>query len=68
MKQESDEPVGITQLLEKLERAKFSGELRLHLYQGEITGAELHHHLANNEFQSRELPTVEPEKGFALKP
>jgi hypothetical protein len=54
-------------LFEKLERAKFSGELRLTFESGKVASAELRHCLPFSEL-GRELPALEPEKEFALKP
>ncbi len=49
-------------LIEKLKSARFTGELRLRFSSGAIEAAELRHHLANSEFQTKELPTVEGQK------
>jgi hypothetical protein len=47
-------------LLERLEKAKFTGHLDLHFDRGQIVRAELRHWLANSEF-TEPLPTVESE-------
>jgi hypothetical protein len=57
----------IDKLLEKLQKARFSGELRLRLESGEIASAKLIHLLALSEL-SGEIPLIEPEKEFTLKP
>ena len=57
----------LKQLLEKLERAKFSGRLTLTFESGQISGAELRHLLPFAELQ-RELPALEEEGEFQLKP
>jgi len=54
-------------LLEKLARAKFTGELHLRIECGQVASARLEHSLAFSELE-RELPTLEPETEFALKP
>ncbi len=54
----------ISALLGKLESAKFSGYLELHLDRGRIVSAELRHWLTNSEFE-KPLPTVEPENKTA---
>ncbi len=54
-------------LFEKLAKAKFTGELRLRWESGRVAGAELIHFLPAAEL-GRELPTVENEKEFTLKP
>ncbi|MBN2321245.1 MAG: hypothetical protein JXR49_19355 [Acidobacteria bacterium] len=54
-------------LFSKLEQARFTGRLILHLESGEITKADLHHYLPVTEF-SKPLPTIEEETEFCLKP
>ncbi len=54
-------------LLDKLEKAKFTGELHLRFEAGQMASAELIHLLPFSEL-GRELITVEPEKEFTLKP
>jgi hypothetical protein len=56
----------ITGLLEKLKKARFSGELHLRLESGEIASAKLIHLLPFSEL-GRELPGVEPQPEFTLK-
>ncbi len=51
----------VSALIERLEKAKFSGTLELRLESGEIASAELHHFLANTEFL-KPLPTIEDKK------
>jgi len=51
----------IKPLLEKLEAAKFSGYLELHLDRGKIVSAELRHWISNSEFE-KPLPTIEEPK------
>jgi len=58
---------GITALMERLQKAKFTGTLELRYSSGEVVAAELHHLLAHAEFQTRPLPVVEAEE-FSLKP
>jgi hypothetical protein len=50
----------IRPLLEKLEAAKFSGHLELHLDRGKIVSAELKHWLTNSEFE-KPIAVVEQE-------
>ncbi len=45
-------------LIEKLERAGFSGELVLHFYAGQVDSARLTHDLAHSEFR-KPLPVIE---------
>ncbi len=52
----------LTPLIEKLEKAKFSGELRLRFEAGQVASASLSHFLPFSEL-GKELPAVEPEKG-----
>jgi hypothetical protein len=47
-------------LIDKLERARFTGELAVRFYQGEPKDARLTHCLATAEF-AQPLPIVEPE-------
>ena len=45
-------------LLERLEKAKFSGTLELHFDHGQIVSAELRHWLVKAEFE-KPIPIVE---------
>ena len=54
-------------LLDKLGKAKFTGELHLRYESGQVASAELIHFLPLSEL-GRELVTIEPEKEFILKP
>ena len=47
-------------LLDKLERAKFTGRLIVDFHQGQVRAARLSHYLGWDEF-SRSLPSVENE-------
>ena len=57
----------IQPLLDKLEKARFTGTLELHFEDGQPTRAKLIHFLAFSEL-GRTLPTVEPEKEVKTKP
>jgi hypothetical protein len=50
----------LTPLLEKLQKAKFSGDLILHFSGGEVESADLRHYLPISELK-RHLPTIEDE-------
>jgi hypothetical protein len=54
-------------LLERPEASKFTGPLELRFESGQIASAKLEHFLPYSEF-GRELPLVEPETEFSLKP
>jgi hypothetical protein len=49
-------------LLNKLEKARFTGTLDLHFEAGQVASARLTHFLPFAEIQDRELVTLEPEK------
>lgn len=49
-------------LLDKLEAAKFSGELNVRFDAGQISGGTLIHLLPFSDLLGRELVTIEPEK------
>ena len=55
-------------LLTRLEAAEFTGRLELRFEKGSIVGAELHHLLANSEFEGNPLPGIEgkPKAEFTL--
>ena len=57
----------IQNLFDKLEAAKFSGELHLRLESRQIPSAKLEHFLPFSEF-GRNLPTIETEEASSLKP
>lgn len=57
----------LQKLLYKLEKAKFAGELHLRFEAGQVASAELRHYIAASEFTA-ELPCIDPEKEFELKP
>jgi len=54
-------------LLGKLQKSKFTGSLTLRFEGGQVASAELQHYLSKAEF-TKPLPTIDEEKGFALKP
>ena len=54
-------------LLDKLEKTRFTGELRLRFESGQPPSATLIHLLAISEFRAA-LPTLEEEKEFSLSP
>jgi hypothetical protein len=54
-------------LQERLEKAKFTGELYVRFESGQPASVRLTHFLPLEELD-RELVTVEPEKEFPLKP
>ncbi|MDM7994326.1 MAG: hypothetical protein QUT30_01440 [Acidobacteriota bacterium] len=52
----------MSELLQRLESARFTGYLELHFDRGKIVSAELRHWLANSEFE-KPLPTIEEDAG-----
>ncbi len=56
----------MTELLERLQKARFTGELTLRLTAGIIDSARLSHFLAREEF-NKPLPTIDASETKAAK-
>jgi hypothetical protein len=55
-------------LIERLERCAFTGSLNLRFSEGQVQAAELNQYLQTVEFTAGELPGIESEGDFVLKP